>query len=94
MCFIQDASFKSTREILINLSKHFLEGQGDIVRSLHLLGWECCSQQAPLEEFDFSVTNLSTDLRDGIRLCRLVEVLSGDKSIMDVCHSFRFLLDS
>lgn len=30
------------------------------------------------DEFDFHVANLAVDLRDGVRLTRLVEVVTGD----------------
>ena len=70
---------------MLTFSKNFLEGQGDFVRSLTLLGWRPFAVQTPLEEYDFSVTNLATDLRDGVRLARLAEVMSGDSALMNVC---------
>jgi hypothetical protein len=35
--------------------------------------------QTWLEEFDYHIFNLATDLRDGVRLARLVEVLTNGK---------------
>jgi abnormal spindle-like microcephaly-associated protein len=35
--------------------------------------------QYPLDDFKYKITNLAVDLRDGIRLTKLVEVLNGKK---------------
>ena len=36
------------------------------------------------DEFDFTVSNLAVDLRDGVRLMRLVEVLTGEWGLASV----------
>jgi abnormal spindle-like microcephaly-associated protein len=35
--------------------------------------------QYPLDDFKYKITNLAVDLRDGVRLTKLVEVLNGKK---------------
>lgn len=54
-----------------------LAGEGSLVRHLRQLGYELQHSQAPRAEFDYSLQHMSVDLRDGIRLCRLAEVLTG-----------------
>lgn len=40
--------------------------------------------QAPLCEYNFEVRNLVEDLQDGIRLCRLAQLMSHDLSLLAV----------
>ena len=54
-----------------------LLGEGDILRSLAANTYSLQYKQDPRLELDFRVAALATDLRSGIRLCRLVEILSG-----------------
>jgi hypothetical protein len=48
---------------------------GDISKPLSHLNYTLETVQSPLSEFDYSINNLATDLRDGVRLARIVEVL-------------------
>lgn len=54
-----------------------LVGEGNVVRHLEMLGYHLAYKQNPLSEYPFAVTNLSADLRDGVRLIRLAELLTG-----------------
>ncbi|KAA0190021.1 hypothetical protein HAZT_HAZT001707 [Hyalella azteca] len=74
--FRKDAPFKSSREILLEYSRHFLSGVGDLTKHLGYLGYSVHHQQTSLDEFDYSVDNLATDLRCGIRLVRVSEILT------------------
>lgn len=40
--------------------------------------------QHPLVEYDFRVTDLFADLQDGVRLCRAIQLLLDDASILTV----------
>lgn len=60
--------FQSSKEILLAFSRDFLSGEGDLSRHLGFLGFPVNHVQTPLDEFDFAVTNLATDLQCGIRL--------------------------
>ena len=53
-----------------------------MTRHLMLLGYSVSCKQSALDEYNFAVSNLATDLRDGIRLAKLVEVLSGDFTLL------------
>ncbi|XP_077188841.1 abnormal spindle-like microcephaly-associated protein [Paroedura picta] len=74
--FCKNAGFKSSREILLAFSRDFLSGEGDLSRHLGFLGLPVNHMQTPLDEFDFAVVNLATDLQCGIRLVRTLELLS------------------
>lgn len=62
---------KSSQAMLITFAKEFLSGEGNVLRHLaHSCSYKVFHQQQKLDEFDFQVGNLSTDLRNGIRLTR------------------------
>ena len=60
--------FQSSKDLLLQFSRDFLSGEGDITRHLGYLGYKTTYTQTALDEFDFAVKNLATDLRDGVRL--------------------------
>lgn len=53
---------------------------GDVVKPLRHINYNLESTQDPLSEFDFTINNIAVDLRDGVRLSRVVEVLRGSKN--------------
>eukprot|EP00957_Ditylum_brightwellii_P141373 10771973-Ditylum_brightwellii.AAC.1 len=55
------------------------------MRHLKLLGYQLSVQQKPIQEVQYEVTNLAVDLRDGVRLCRLVELLGGERHLVNSC---------
>ena len=73
--FAPSASVKSTKDVLVILCREFMSKQGDIVKQLTRANLPCTYEQHPLQEIDFTVTNFAVDLRDGVRLCRILEVL-------------------
>ncbi|POI31802.1 hypothetical protein CIB84_004447, partial [Bambusicola thoracicus] len=79
--FCKDAEFKSSKDILLAISRDFLSGEGDLSRHLGFLGLPVSHIQTPLDEFDFAVTNLAVDLQCGIRLVRAMELLTKDWSL-------------
>jgi abnormal spindle-like microcephaly-associated protein len=59
------------------LSKLCLTGEGDICRRLQSITKSQLTQiQYPLDDFDYKITNLATDMRDGVRLSKLIEIMS------------------
>ena len=68
---------KSTKQILVALCRDFLKGEGDFVKHLSQLGLEVSYEQKYIDEYDFQVKDLEVDLRDGVRLCRMAEILTG-----------------
>ena len=62
-------------------TQHFLRGrmhgEGDTMRHLASMGFRLKYEQDPRTEFDFAVANLGVDLRSGVRLLRMAELLAG-----------------
>ena len=76
--FNKNSRIKSSREMLLYFSSNFLQGEGDITKHLGNIGYRVSHKQSFLDEFDYQVKNLALDLRDGIRLSRLLELLTQD----------------
>lgn len=75
-CLFQTTSpYKTSVEILHHLSKMLLPSHGDITRPLHHLGYKVEHAQYPLQEYTYQIENIAIDLRDGVVLNRLVELL-------------------
>ncbi|KAG0229939.1 hypothetical protein BGW41_002836 [Actinomortierella wolfii] len=72
--FNKESDIKSSRQLLITISKRYLMGEGDIIRHLLFMGYSVLHTQEPLDEYDFTVKNLAIDMRDGVRLCRLIDL--------------------
>lgn len=75
--FCPDSPHKSSREILLAFSKDFLSGEGDITKHLAYMGYTVDHKQTKLDEFDYAVTSIRTDLRCGLRLAKVAELLTG-----------------
>lgn len=73
--FLVSSRFKSTDAILKEVSALILPSFGDITRPLAHLGYRVQHEQLALDEYQYRVGNLATDLRDGVRLTHLVEIL-------------------
>ncbi|XP_057697772.1 abnormal spindle-like microcephaly-associated protein [Corythoichthys intestinalis] len=73
--FCVDGEFKTSKDLLLAFSRDFLSGEGILPRHLGYLGLSVSHVQTPLDEFDFSVMNLAVDLKCGIRLVRVMELL-------------------
>ncbi|RUP51136.1 LOW QUALITY PROTEIN: hypothetical protein BC936DRAFT_149745 [Jimgerdemannia flammicorona] len=71
--FRRSAPHKTSRDMVVAIAAKYLLGEGDVVRHLFYIGYAVNHVQTPLEEYNFEVKNLATDLRDGIKLTRLVE---------------------
>lgn len=73
--FRRDSSFKSSTEVLQALARVLLPSCGDISKTLSHLGCHLIYEQHRLREYDYQIKNLAVDLRDGVRLTRIVEAL-------------------
>lgn len=66
----------------VEISRLGLSGEGDTIRHLEsITKWSFSQQQYPLDRFQYSITNVATDFRDGVRLTKLVELLSAKDSL-------------
>ncbi|KAJ8279107.1 hypothetical protein COCON_G00061730 [Conger conger] len=79
--FCMDAEFKTSKDLLLAFSRDFLSGEGILSRHLGYLGLAVSHAQVPLDEFDFAVKNLASDLKCGIRLVRVMELFTQDWSL-------------
>lgn len=70
-----DASCKSTRDILVAFAREYITGVGDITKALRNIGVDLVHVQLPIEQFNFTINKLASDIRDGVRLARLAEIM-------------------
>ncbi|KAK5063087.1 hypothetical protein LTR84_005163 [Exophiala bonariae] len=85
-CLFQlSSSYKSSLSLIQALFQMLNPSAGDPTRALGHVGYSVYRVQHPLEEYNYRIQNLAVDLRDGVRLTRLVEVLllSGDDSPLE-----------
>ncbi|KXS98707.1 hypothetical protein AC579_6330 [Pseudocercospora musae] len=73
--FKRGSTKKSSIEVLNAFAALLLPSVGEIGRSLKHMGYEVTQVQDPLDEVLYRIENLAVDLRDGIQLARLVELL-------------------
>ncbi|KAK2801268.1 hypothetical protein FQN50_007828 [Emmonsiellopsis sp. PD_5] len=73
--FIPSSKYKSSAAVLQALGTMLLPAVGDITRPLNHLDCQVNYKQHPLQEYTYRINNLAVDLRDGILLTRLVELL-------------------
>ena len=60
--------------MLIQFSRDYLSGEGDVTKHLAYMGYTVSHCQTALDEFDYAVTKLGVDLRDGLRLTYVISV--------------------
>lgn len=73
--FLPSSQYKSSVEVLLALAHLLLPSCGDFTKSLSHLGCHVTYRQHELQEYDYKIDNIAVDLRDGVRLTRIVEVL-------------------
>ena len=73
--FLPTSPYKSSAMIVKALAQMLNPGIGDVLRLLQHLDYGVDHRQYPLEEFNYHIENLAVDLRDGVILTRLVELL-------------------
>ncbi|KAK1943411.1 Abnormal spindle-like microcephaly-associated [Phytophthora citrophthora] len=67
---------KNSQVFVTEFCRLFLASEGRIDKHLKHLGYTLKHQQTPLDEIDLEVRSLEVDLRDGIRLAKLMEALT------------------
>ncbi|KAL6197608.1 hypothetical protein ACLB2K_033215 [Fragaria x ananassa] len=83
LLFTLQSSIKSSQQVIHDfLSSDIMLGEGNISTHLVILGYKVSHQQSPIVDFDFRVTDLFADLQDGLRLCRAIQLLQDDSSIL------------
>jgi len=75
-CLFQSSSLiKSSVELLQALATMLIPSIGDITRPLSHFSYSVSHIQYPLQEYNYHIENLATDLRNGVILTRIVELL-------------------
>ncbi|XP_050371617.1 uncharacterized protein LOC126789497 [Argentina anserina] len=83
LLFAVQSSIKSSHQVIHDfLSSDVMLGEGNVAAHLVILGYKVSHQQSPIVDFDFRVTDLFADLQDGMRLCRAIQLLQDDSSIL------------
>jgi abnormal spindle-like microcephaly-associated protein len=83
--FAVDAPFKSLADLAQEFAQRHLKGEANLARHLAHLGAPLKHRQSPLEELALGVKNLAVDLRDGVRLARVAEMVGNTRGLMQVC---------
>jgi len=77
LLFDPSSKIKSSADMIRQFLKGSLFGEGDTVKQLEYMGYTLTYEQGVVHEFDYRTNNLSVDFKDGIRSCKLAEVLLG-----------------
>ncbi|EPZ32552.1 hypothetical protein O9G_004126 [Rozella allomycis CSF55] len=72
--FRKNAYFKSVNEMIIFLGPMYMHGEGDLRRHLLHIGMEFKYSQTFIDEYEMKINNLAVDLKDGIRLVKLISL--------------------
>ncbi len=80
--FLPSSLHKSSVCVVNALRKLLLPSVGDVHRALRQLGYAVHHIQHPLQEYRYQIVNLATDLRDGVRLTHLVELLRYSSAVI------------
>ena len=75
LIFKDSSPYKSSLAVVQALGRLLVPSCGDIGRTLGHLECRVVYEQSPLREYDYRIANLAVDLRDGVRLTRMVELL-------------------
>lgn len=73
--FCVNAPIKESKQLLLEFTKHLLGGVGDITKYLRAANYVLKYKQSSLDEFVYAVKDIGTNLRDGIRLTRVMEII-------------------
>lgn len=73
--FLSSSLYKSSFAVLKALARFLLPSCGDVGKVLSQLNCQLIYEQHPLQEYNYKVANLAVDIRDGVRLTRMMELL-------------------
>jgi len=83
LLFHRKAMVKSSQDYLNVICRDYIAGIGNLPKYLSQVGVTVSYQQDPSEELEFTVSNLATDLRDGVRLGKLAEILGQSTGVLE-----------
>ncbi|XP_072932118.1 uncharacterized protein asp [Epargyreus clarus] len=73
--FCRNAVCKESREIVIRFTRELIAGIGDITKHLRPIGYVVSHKQSYLDEYKYAVHNIAVDIRDGVRLTKVMEII-------------------
>ncbi|KAL2628253.1 hypothetical protein AAZV13_07G221900 [Glycine max] len=83
LLFKPESWIKSSSQLIHEfLSSDVMHGEGNLLTHLVILGYKLSHQQEPIVEYDFRVKDLFVDLQDGLKLCRAIQLLQHNSSIL------------
>ena len=74
--FNTESTVKSSKEVLIAFCSLCMHGESNVISHLASLGYDVGFEQMFTDEYHFQVTDITADLKDGIKLAKLVEIIS------------------
>lgn len=85
--FHKRAMHKTSRDMLLHFSRDLLAGVGDVTKILRTYDYVVTYRQTYIDEYNYAVADIRNDLRDGIRLCRAMELITGFKQLTRQCRA-------
>ncbi|CAK9327330.1 unnamed protein product [Citrullus colocynthis] len=83
LLFVVQSTIKSSRQMINDfLSSDVMHGEGNLLAHLVIMGYKVSYTQCPISEYDYKITDLFVDIQDGVRLCRAIQLLLNDYSIL------------
>nr|CAB3454455.1 unnamed protein product [Digitaria exilis] len=82
LLFCHQGQVKSSRQIIQDSLGEAMHGEGDLLMHLTTMGYKLNYHQPALSEYDFNIKSLFEDLQDGMILCRVVQLLLSDASVI------------
>lgn len=73
--FVRRAPYKESNDILKKLASLVLSNYGDVMRHMKRYDFVLTHKQTVIDEFDYAFKNLAIDLRDGVRLTKVMEII-------------------
>ncbi|KAL7499763.1 hypothetical protein ACHAWT_010731 [Skeletonema menzelii] len=89
--FNKTSQVKSSQEMLISLCQDCFAKQRSILNHLEYEGISVSHVQEPLDEYDFRVRNFAVDLKDGVCLAKMMDIVTNGCNILS---SLRLPADS
>ncbi|KAL7542496.1 hypothetical protein ACHAXR_011827 [Thalassiosira sp. AJA248-18] len=80
--FEKSSCMKSSEEMLISLFQDCFSKQGSIIKHLDYEGISVFHVQNPLDEYDFYVKNLAVDLKDGVCLAKMIDIVTDRSNLL------------
>ena len=80
--FELESPLKSSDEILVSLCQDCFSKQSSILRHLAYDGIGVSHVQRPLDEYNFYVENLAVDLKDGVCLAKMIDVVTQRSNLL------------